>query len=122
MFIFVILAAQLEAIERTKVNVSVYLGNYNVPTDGGASYTRQRDTIKEALQTYGTDHVLGVTVGNEWMLKCVFTSPAHSHYTDMRPASQIAGSTRTRRVIPRTATSATPAHSCSSRTSPTRAT
>ena len=62
---------QLEAIERTKVNVSVYLGNYAVPTDGGASYIRQRDTIKEALQTYGADHVLGVTVGNEYMLKCV---------------------------------------------------
>ena len=46
----------------------MYLGNYNVPTDGGAAYVRQRDTIKDALQTYGVDHVLGVTVGNEFML------------------------------------------------------
>lgn len=51
--------------------MSVYLGIYNVPTDNGVSYTRQRDTLKEALQSFGADHVLGVTVGNEWMLKYV---------------------------------------------------
>jgi exo-beta-1,3-glucanase (GH17 family) len=64
-------ATQLEAIKQTKVNLSVYLGNYNVPTDAGAAYVRQRDTIKEALQTYGVDNVAGVTVGNEFMLKYV---------------------------------------------------
>lgn len=64
---------QLEAIKQTKVDLNVYLGIYNVPTDGGASYVRQRDTIKDALQTYGADHVLGVTVGNEFMLKCAHT-------------------------------------------------
>ena len=56
------------------MNVSVYLGNYAVPTDGGAAYVRQRDEMKEALQTFGADHVLGVTVGNEFMLKCVYLS------------------------------------------------
>ena len=61
----------MEAIKQTKVNISVYLGNYNVPTDQGAAYVRQRDTIKEAIQTYGTDNILGVTVGNEFMLKYV---------------------------------------------------
>ncbi|KAL5486085.1 hypothetical protein ACEPAI_7129 [Sanghuangporus weigelae] len=64
-------ALVLEAIERTKVNMSVYLGNYNIPTDAGAAYERQRDTIKEALETYGTDHVAGITVGNEFMLNWV---------------------------------------------------
>ncbi len=49
--------------------MGVYLGIYNVPTDGGAAYVRQRDTIVDALKTYGTDHVLGITVGNEFMLK-----------------------------------------------------
>ena len=51
--------------------MTVYLGNYNIPTDAGAAYVRQRDVIKEALQTYGTDHIGGITVGNEFMLKYV---------------------------------------------------
>ncbi|KAK7470392.1 hypothetical protein VKT23_001819 [Stygiomarasmius scandens] len=61
-------ALVLEAIQQTKTNISVYLGIYNVPDDDHAAYKRQRDTIKEALQTYGTDHVAGITVGNEFML------------------------------------------------------
>lgn len=61
-------ALVLEAIKQTKVDVSVYLGNYPIPTDAGAAYTRQRDLITDAIKTYGTDHVAGVTVGNEWML------------------------------------------------------
>lgn len=60
-------ALVLEAIKQTKTNVSVYLGIYDVPEDRTA-YTRQRDIVKQALQTYGTDHVLGITVGNEFML------------------------------------------------------
>ncbi|KAJ6628915.1 glycoside hydrolase superfamily [Mycena sp. CBHHK59/15] len=61
-------ALVLEAIKQTKVNMSVFLGNYPIPTDAGAAYVRQRDTIKEALQTYGADHVAGITVGNEFIL------------------------------------------------------
>ncbi|KAI0267803.1 glycoside hydrolase family 17 protein [Gloeopeniophorella convolvens] len=61
-------ALVLEAIKQTKVNLTVFLGNYNVPTDGGAAYVRQRDEITAALQTYGTDHIGGITVGNEFML------------------------------------------------------
>lgn len=49
--------------------MTVWLGNYPIPTDNGAAYQRQRDTIKAAIQTYGTDHIGGVTVGNEFMLK-----------------------------------------------------
>ncbi|KAI0076006.1 glycoside hydrolase [Panus rudis PR-1116 ss-1] len=60
-------ALVLEAIQRTKVDLGVYLGNYNIPTDD-APYIRQRDAIIDALKTYGADHVLGVTVGNEYML------------------------------------------------------
>lgn len=56
--------------------MSVWLGNYPIPTDNTV-YTRQRDYITQAIQTYGTDHVAGVTVGNEWMLKCAtHLSPA----------------------------------------------
>ncbi|KAH9015964.1 glycoside hydrolase family 17 protein [Lactarius deliciosus] len=61
-------ALVLEAIKQTKVDLSVYLGNYPIPTDGGAAYTRQRDLIIDAVKTYGTDHIAGITVGNEWML------------------------------------------------------
>jgi exo-beta-1,3-glucanase (GH17 family) len=61
-------ALVLDAIQQTKVNMTVYLGNYAIPTDNNAAYNRQRDIIKEALQTFGTDHISGVTVGNEFML------------------------------------------------------
>jgi exo-beta-1,3-glucanase (GH17 family) len=68
-------AFQLEAIKQTKVDMQVYLGNYPLATDNGTAYTRQRDVLKEAIQTYGTDHIAGVTVGNEFMLKYVFQLP-----------------------------------------------
>lgn len=57
----------LEAINQTKVNMTVWLGNYPVPTDS-APYVRQRDAIVDALKKYGADHVSGITVGNEYML------------------------------------------------------
>jgi len=61
-------ALVLEAIKQTKVNVSVFLGNYNLPNDNRTAYLRQRQAIVDAINTYGTDHILGVTVGNEFML------------------------------------------------------
>lgn len=61
-------ALVLEAIKRTKVDMEVWLGNYVIPTDNGVSYRRQRDILKEAIETYGTDHIAGITVGNEFML------------------------------------------------------
>ncbi|KAF8656178.1 hypothetical protein AX16_002619 [Volvariella volvacea WC 439] len=61
-------ALVLEAIQRTKVNMTVWLGNYVVATDNNAAYKRQRDVIKDAIETYGTDNVGGITVGNEFML------------------------------------------------------
>jgi len=64
---------QLEAIKETKVDMQVFLGNYPAATDGGEAYARQRDIIKQAIQDYGTDHIAGVTVGNEFILKYVFS-------------------------------------------------
>lgn len=49
--------------------MTVWLGNYAIATDNNDAYARQRDTIKSAIQTYGIDHIGGVTVGNEFMLK-----------------------------------------------------
>ncbi|KAI0955615.1 hypothetical protein AcV7_006234 [Taiwanofungus camphoratus] len=60
-------ALVLEAIKQTKVNMTVWLADYNVPTNATA-YSEQRDTILDAIKTYGTDHVGGVTVGNEFIL------------------------------------------------------
>ncbi|PPQ77383.1 LOW QUALITY PROTEIN: hypothetical protein CVT25_010965 [Psilocybe cyanescens] len=63
-------ALVLEAIKQTKVDLKVYLGNYVVDGDPGA-YERQRDVLKEALQTYGSANIAGITVGNEFMLNYV---------------------------------------------------
>ncbi len=60
---------QLEAIRQTKVDMQVYLGNYNVPNDNDAAYDRQKAQIQNVIQTYGADHVSGITVGNEYILK-----------------------------------------------------
>lgn len=48
--------------------MEVFAGNFVVDGDPSA-YERQRDAIKEAIMTYGTDHIAAVTVGNEFMLK-----------------------------------------------------
>ena len=61
----------MDAIQRTKVNMTVYLGNYNVPDDAGSAYDRQRDELQTAMEAFGIDNIGGITVGNEFMLKCV---------------------------------------------------
>ena len=48
--------------------MQVFLGIYNIPSDS-APYIRQRDAIKDAITTFGTDHIAGVTVGNEFILE-----------------------------------------------------
>jgi len=60
-------ALVLEAIKQTGVEMEVFLGNYVLPDEPDA-YTRQRDVLREAIETYGTDHIAGITVGNEFML------------------------------------------------------
>jgi hypothetical protein len=49
--------------------MGVYLGNYPAVDDNGTAYERQRGEIQTALQTYGASNVLGVTVGNEFILE-----------------------------------------------------
>ena len=58
--------------------MTVYLGNYAIPNDNNTAYDRQRSEINVALQAYGTDHIAGITVGNEFMLNylvCTICSP-----------------------------------------------
>lgn len=57
----------LAAIQATQVNMSVYLGNYPA-ADNGTAYERQKGEIQTALQQYGAGHVVGITVGNEFIL------------------------------------------------------
>lgn len=60
-------ALVLEAIKQTKVDMEVYVGNYVVPDDQ-TIYQRQREALKQAIETYGPGSVAGITVGNEYML------------------------------------------------------
>ena len=60
-------ALVLEAIKRTKTNLKVYPSIYLVDVDE-AGYQRQKTALQHALQTYGTNNILGITVGNEVML------------------------------------------------------
>lgn len=58
----------LDAIQQTKVNMSVYLGNYAALNDNNTAYDRQRGELDSVLQKFGTNNILGLTVGNEMML------------------------------------------------------
>ncbi|KIM84163.1 glycoside hydrolase family 17 protein [Piloderma croceum F 1598] len=58
----------MDAIQQTKVNMTVYIGNYPVSTDNNTAYLRQRDEIDIAIKAFGVNNIGGVTVGNEFML------------------------------------------------------
>ncbi|KAJ3878977.1 glycoside hydrolase family 17 protein [Lentinula edodes] len=61
-------ALVLTAIELTKTNLTVYIANFPEADDNGEAYDRQKTAIQSAIQTYGTSHIAGVTVGNEFIL------------------------------------------------------
>ncbi|KAG8752023.1 hypothetical protein FRC14_007437 [Serendipita sp. 396] len=56
----------VQAIQDLKVNMSVYAGIYVHPDV--ESYNRQVALLDDTLKAYGTSHILGVTVGNEYVL------------------------------------------------------
>jgi len=56
----------LQAIQDTKVNMTVWLGAY-VGQNSTVNEQQQQDVL-DALQIYGTDHVSGITIGNEYVL------------------------------------------------------
>lgn len=60
----------LEAIVQTKADMKAYVGIYTLD-DNHVAYNRQKEFIKQAIQKYGTTHIAGVTVGNEFMLNYV---------------------------------------------------
>ena len=85
-----------------QVNMTVYLGNYAVPNDNGTAYTRQRNEIQSVLETFGTSHVTGITVGNEFMLNYLTANGAtdpNSAIGDTGAALLIADINDTRSMI-----------------------
>ncbi|KAL7418119.1 glycoside hydrolase superfamily [Mrakia frigida] len=60
-------ALVLQAIQDTNADLSVHLGIY---IDGNDTvYERQVDAIVDAISKYGTAHIAGITVGNEFLLQ-----------------------------------------------------
>jgi exo-beta-1,3-glucanase (GH17 family) len=58
----------MEAVKQTKVDMMVTLGIYVSPEGDYTAYDRQKTAIEDVLKKYGTDHIAGITVGNEYML------------------------------------------------------
>ncbi|GAA6060364.1 hypothetical protein JCM10212_004548 [Sporobolomyces blumeae] len=56
----------LDAIARTKTNVTVFLGAY--VGDNSTVNAQQQQWILDALDKFGVDHVGGITIGNEYVL------------------------------------------------------
>ncbi|WWC88321.1 uncharacterized protein L201_003229 [Kwoniella dendrophila CBS 6074] len=69
-------ALVLQAIQDTKVNMTVWLGIYVDSNE--TAYDNQLTAVTDALKTYGTDHVSGVTVGNEYILNTAGTESTTS--------------------------------------------
>ncbi|ODN74156.1 hypothetical protein L202_07608 [Cryptococcus amylolentus CBS 6039] len=59
-------AMVLQAIQDTKVNMTVWPAIYVDSNE--TAYDDQVTALTDALKTYGTDHISGVTVGNEYIL------------------------------------------------------
>lgn len=54
--------------------MTVWLGDYNLPNDNGTEYNQQKQAIVNVINKYGVDHIEGIDVGNEFMLKFVHLS------------------------------------------------
>ncbi|WWC96433.1 hypothetical protein V866_003301 [Kwoniella sp. B9012] len=69
-------ALVLQAIQDTKVDMTVWLGIYVDSNE--EAYNDQVKAVEDALKTYGTDHVSGITVGNEYILNTAGTDSTTS--------------------------------------------
>ncbi|WWC62957.1 uncharacterized protein I303_105555 [Kwoniella dejecticola CBS 10117] len=69
-------ALVLQAIQDTKVDMTVWLGIYVDSNE--TAYENQLAAVSDALKTYGTDHVSGITVGNEYILNTAGTDSTTS--------------------------------------------
>jgi exo-beta-1,3-glucanase (GH17 family) len=62
-----------QAIQQTQTNLHVFPGIYIDGND--TTYTRQRDQLFQVLDQYGLDNILGITVGNEYLLGAYTADP-----------------------------------------------
>ncbi|OCF56932.1 glucan 1,3-beta-glucosidase [Kwoniella mangroviensis CBS 10435] len=69
-------ALVLQAIQDTKVDMTVWLGIYVDSNE--EAYNDQVKAVEDALKAYGTDHVSGITVGNEYILNTAGTDSTTS--------------------------------------------
>jgi exo-beta-1,3-glucanase (GH17 family) len=82
-------ALVLEAIKQTKTNLKVFPTIDVVDKDEGG-YQRQKTALQQTLQTYGADNILGIIVGNEFMINYVLEhNTASVNGTDGLAASTI---------------------------------
>ena len=56
---------------QSKANLKVFPG-IDIDDVDAAGYERQKTALKEALQTYGTSNILGITVGNDFVFNYMF--------------------------------------------------
>jgi len=75
----------LGAIKQSKTNLKVFLGIYL-----DVDYQRQKTALKEALQTYGTSNILGITVDNMFNIRATIfngtngSAVSNGNSTDIR--------------------------------------
>jgi exo-beta-1,3-glucanase (GH17 family) len=82
----------LEAIQKTKVNMTVFLAAWlPQPADDpdNTTWNRQMSNVLDAIKTYGTDNIEGVSVGNEYLLNGGSVTDLTAKVAEMR--TQLAG-------------------------------
>ncbi|BGP17622.1 hypothetical protein JCM10213_001273 [Rhodosporidiobolus nylandii] len=70
----------LQAIQDTKINMTVWLGAYIGPNT--TVNAEQQQLILDALEKYGPDNVGGITIGNEYILNAATKATAISYITE----------------------------------------
>ena len=98
----------LQAIDDTKVNMTVWIGAY--VGDNSTVNEQQQQDVLDALTLYGTEHVSGITIGNECVLlrsPLVRSSAASLGETKLTWGSS-AGTSSDRRTRPPRSSSSSP--------------
>lgn len=72
----------LTAIEKTKVDLSVYLGVW--VDDNDETWQRQLKTTQDVVTKHGVDHIAGISVGNEYLLNGGSVTTLLSRVSDVR--------------------------------------
>lgn len=76
----------LQAIQDTKVNMTIWLGVY-IGSNETVNTEQMEQTIK-VIKTYGTSHIGGVSIGNEYIRK-LSSSPFSCIFTDLKKCATV---------------------------------